>query len=434
MQTAKTWQFAAARSLDQQEQIEVRSPEEPSPENQSPKASGWVKVQKKVRINDDKPIRPTMIPLKSEEDKRSAYLREGDSHRVWRPKKAPQLANLVGDLLKKEKSKQSFELDPVATTPGPKHPALTPTAGPPRVDLKSRQKTVFNRVLATQELLRETTDELLKEEDEQPKQHLSLLEASKKITANIKKQRSTDQEAKENDFSSVVRMCLTKMRSGDMQVDDEATETKGLNNGVRRRQSRRGSKQIVTGAVPLKKWKNLARQETRAQMKNPVFDRAISEYPVNKKFDDHQDRERSSSIGVTSTGNEKSFGISFAEPTSSSAINPTVAPEDVTPPPVSLMKQDSRLLMKPSKMAQLKGAVGRKGSSGLPRQNPIDVEASLTSSITPLIQERSDSDSPELNTSSSKEKNVLLSDPSRKKLGRKSSSGSLTANTTGTML
>ncbi len=383
-----------------------------------------------------------MIPLKSEEDKRSAYLREGDSHRVWRPKKAPQLANLVGDLLKKEKSRPSFEFGMVATTPvRPKFSALTPTAGPSRVDLKSRQKTVFSRVLATQELLRETTDELLKEEeDEQPKPHLSLLEASKKITANIKKQRSTDQDSKGSDFSSVVRTCLGKMRSGDMSVDD----TGFGNAGIRRRPSRRASKKGHPGAIPLKKWKHLARQETLAQMKNPVYDRTTSEYPRNaaeETVPSHKSLGRSSSAGVSSTDNGESFGITFVDP-SSSKTNPTVSSpmnvtvvntEDVTPPPVPLMKQDSRAMMKPSKMAQLKGAVGRRSSSGLARQNPIDVEASLTSSITPLISNR-DSDSPEMDMSSSKEEKLLLSNPPQKKLGRNSSSGSLGDNATSTML
>ena len=62
------------------------------------------------------------------------------------------------------------------------------TTGESRGNLEARKKTVFNRLVATKELIRETTHELLKEEgDDQPKpqSHLSLLEASKKIPANI---------------------------------------------------------------------------------------------------------------------------------------------------------------------------------------------------------------------------------------------------------
>ncbi len=411
------------------------------------KATGWAKVQKKVRINDDRPQRPTMIPLKSEDNEKSAYLREGDSHRVWRPKKAPQLADLVSDLLKKEKTKQSSEPSVSATTPvGPRFLALTPTAAS-RSNLKARQKTVFNRVLATQVLLRETTDELLKEdEDQQLKPHISLLEASKKITANIKKQRSADEDARGDEFSSVVRSCLNKMRSGDGSMDastpNDNLGAKGFSNGVRRRGSKKG-------AVPLKKWKHLARKETQAQIgKNPVYDRTISEYPLRAMPEttvtSHKALGRSTSAG-TVPADESSFGITLVEPGSSSAhptadstINITITnPGDTTPPAHQLlMKKDSHGVIKPSKMAQLKGAVGRRGSAGLSRQTPIDLEASLTSSITPLIQNR-DSDSPEgveMGVASGTGKRLLLNDPPQKILGRSPSPDSLGKNVTSTML
>ena len=386
----------AGRTLQHEEdsQIQPATPDEESSAN----TSGWAKVQKKVRINDDRPERPTLIPIKSDEEVKSAYLREGDSHKVWRPKKAPQLANLVSDLVKKERAKQKNEPS-VATTPSGQRPSLTPT-GVSKGNLKARQKTVFNRLVATQELLRETTDELLKEEgDDQPKpqSHLSLLEASKKISANIKKQRSAEKEGKE-DFSSVVRKCLEKVRSEDSSSDahtptsDPSPTSKSAMSALRnRRVSRRGSR---IGLVPLKKWKNVAREETKGWVgKNPTYDRTISEYPLHRvdevpePIPEHRSLGRSTSAGVTSSDGSN-FGVTFVDPKSSanghhpsSPMNVTISDSSATTPPTHqpLVKKDSHGVMKKSPMAQLKGAAGRRGSAGLPRQEPIDVEASLAS-------------------------------------------------------
>ena len=437
-QAAMNWRSIADRTLTKLEVEGGLCPQQYLVVDEHEKGTGGAKVQKKVRINDDRPQRPTNIPLKDEDNQKSAYLREGDSHRVWRPKKAPQLANLVSDLLKKEKTKQSNEPSVSATTPvAPRFPVLSPTAAS-RSDLKSRQKTVFNRVLATQVLLRETTDELLKEdEDQQPKPHLTLLEASKKISANIKKQRSADEDARGDEFSSVVRNCLIKMRSGDQSIDvSTPNDNSGASNGVRRRNSRRDPKK---GAVPLKKWKHLARKETQAQFgKIPVYDRAISEYPLRampeKTVTSHTSLGRSTSAGIVPADDGSSFGITLVEPESSSAhpttVNITISnPGDTTPPAHQLlMKKDSHGVIKPSKMAQLKGAMGRRESSGLLRQTPIDLEASLTSSITPLIQ-NGDSDSPEGVASRGRER-LLLNDPPQKILGRSPSSDSLGKNVT----
>ena len=87
--------------------------------------------------------------------------------------------------------------------------------------MHSRQKTLFNRVIATQAILIEHTDELLNDEkpEEEPKpRHLSLLEASKKVTASLKRQKS-DEESK--NFSDIVSQYLNKSKS---EVDEKREE------------------------------------------------------------------------------------------------------------------------------------------------------------------------------------------------------------------
>ena len=222
MQAVKNWQLMAGRTLQcEDDPIQPASAEPPDGEA-SITTSSWDKVQKKVRFIDD---RPPIIPLKSDEEVNSAYLREGDSNKVWRPKKAPQWAEIVSDLLKKDEVKQTNEPS-VATTRSEPGLSLTPT-GTSRGNLKARQMTVLNRLLATQELLRETTEELLKDEKEdepKPRTHPSFYEVAKKIIANIKQQHS---ERRGDDFATVVLKYMENVRTeGGLQtttVDSSST-------------------------------------------------------------------------------------------------------------------------------------------------------------------------------------------------------------------
>ena len=392
---------------------------------------------KRVRIKDHE--RPTNIPLKPRSPKLelSAYLREGDSHRVWRPKKAPQLADLVSDLIKREKAGTEpvtpvATKAPKATTPGQRPPTLSPSVAS-KGNLRSRQRTLFTRVLATQAVLKETTDELLNEEEEQEegataKPHLSLFEASKKITDNIKKQRSEEGQQKGDEFSSVVSKYLTTLKSNSVETQPSPSETQPSEGFKGQRKTRRGSKRNA-GVIPLAKWKNLAREHKKhgGWVQNRGTQRSATEYPfANLPLIEeagtpssrmkHKPLDRSVSDPETvmteeqRRSNGSTFGITLVDsqpsPTAKGSDLKIQLPGDVdepgvgpTSPPIHqpIMKQDSHGIIKKSKLAQLKGkGAGVRRSTGLNRQGPVDFEVSLTSKQgdTASPNERSRSASP----------------------------------------
>lgn len=193
----------------------------------------------KVQLNDTDPSKAASATGKKKlngtkitrrASARTPFLREGETHFVWRPKKRPMLSDLVEMLRshgdegivedpEEQKLKESADdQEPFVTALPPRTPKPTKMGSsfalPRSGSLRTRQQALFNRVIATQAVLKESTDELLKEEEPQtpvkPK-HMSLFEASKKVTANLKKQKRANDGSK--DFSDIVSEYLAKTKA-----------------------------------------------------------------------------------------------------------------------------------------------------------------------------------------------------------------------------
>ena len=236
---------------------------------------GWAKARR-IRLRDHD-ARPSTLEFALGSGRRknakTPFLREGEMHKVWRPKQRPQLANLV-EMLKNQEPERATtpaptnvnrNLEEIAQVPSlngsTKHlnnTGLSPTA-PKSASLQSRQKTLFNRVIATQAVLKETTDELLKEEEEVPKKrHMTLLEASKKVTANLKKQKSKEEGTM--NFSDIVSQYLQKSKDEGRVRPETPTAGKGwdaLRTGQHAKQLKRKE---TRGAIPLITLREIVRE------------------------------------------------------------------------------------------------------------------------------------------------------------------------------
>ncbi len=370
--TKAIWQKVAARSLDMVENDKTASLEEKQ-ESGGEEQSGWNKV-KKVRIQNAK--RPSKLQLGGKptpklvavmKQAQSIYLREGESHQVWRPKK--QLSDDV-QKLNKELNQERQPTPDKAT----RQPLQTPTAS--KSSLRSRQKTVFNRALATQAVLKETTDELLNEADEEGdevnKPKISLKEASKRITANLKKQES-QAGVGSNNISSVVSQYLAKLRAeGGTDLlssggSDAATSPLVPQPTKRRQGTRRVAFIDDPGAVELKQWKRLVRnaktQSTQIGTKRERLDsgRAQTQYPLHIPGTPQEDQTLTSSghrkVHKTTSDSSiaKRVGFSDHSPQSSPsprAKSPGGSRIEFAHQP--LAKRDSNEVRKQSKMAEIK--------------------------------------------------------------------------------
>lgn len=221
------WQNVAERSL---EKGSVGAEGSSVEDSITSTGSKWG-VVKRVRIQGEEgkgePKRPQKLDLKRRRKTyKTPFLSEGETHMVWRPKKRPQLANLVEMLQQNETAdpaKPAQAANP-ATTPAEPNKLLSPPISR-TPSLRSRQKTLFNRVIATQAVLKEHTDELLYEEAEEQEsipRHMTLLEASKKVTASLKKQKSTEGESK--NFSDIVSQYLSKAKAPSAEGEGEKAE------------------------------------------------------------------------------------------------------------------------------------------------------------------------------------------------------------------
>ena len=266
------WQNVAGKSLEDRNAVSSSGVQ-----GQGTTGSGWGKV-KMVRISDD-PKRPDKLTLRAKRaSKPTPFLSEGERHMVWRPKKRPELAKLV-ELLKEtrqedapEKPEKPVEKSPVKPpTGGPWGALLTPSRTP---SLRSRQKTLFNRVIATQAVLKETTDELLNEDkplEEVTKKprHITLLDASKKVTASLKKQKSTEENSK--NFSDIVSKYLAKSRAESASSEEGSAPASatglgptGVSGGwgtVRGASRKPLQRKETRGAISLQTLRELVREE-----------------------------------------------------------------------------------------------------------------------------------------------------------------------------
>ena len=391
--TKAMWQKVAAKSLEMVEEEEEGDDKTTSlgsgekQENGGEQQSGWNKV-KKVRIQKAK--RPSKLQLTKNptpklvaiaRQAQSIYLREGESHQVWRPKK--QLSEKVEKLNKQVKEEERQPSPDKAKRP----PLQTPIAT--KSSLQSRQKTVFNRALATQAVLKETTDELLNEADEEGgeinKPKLSLKEASKRITANLKKQESQSGAGGSN-ISNVVSQYLAKLRAeGGTDLlssgGSDAATSPLVPQPVRRRQGTRRVAFIDTpGAVELKQWKKIVRnaktQSTQIGQKEKLTagsGRSQTQYPLHIPGTPQEDQT------LTSSGHRK-----IHKTTSDSSVAKHVGFSDHSPSPSPrtkspggggiefahqpLAKQDSNKVHKQSKMAEMKKALKNRRPT-IPRQD-----------------------------------------------------------------
>lgn len=395
--TKAMWQKMAAKSLDMVEEEENEkttslggSGEKMENGGEQQQVSGWNKV-KKVRIQKAK--RPSKLQLTKNPTPRlvavakqaqSIYLREGESHQVWRPKK--QLSDVVEKLNKELKQEERQPSPDKAKKP----PAQTPTAG--KSSLRSRQKTVFNRALATQAVLKETTDELLNEADEEGseanKPKLSLREASKRITANLKKQESHTGTTGGGNISNVVSQYLAKLRAeGGTELlssggSDTATSPL-VPQPVRRRQ---GTRRVAfttgtPGAVELKQWKKIVRnaktQSTQIGKQNGSTaadgGRSQTQYPLQNIPGTPQEEKT-----FTSSGHRKihktTSDSTVAKRVGFSNHSPQPSPSPRTKSPGTefahqpLAKRDSNEIHKQSKMSEMKAALKSRRPT-IPRQD-----------------------------------------------------------------
>ena len=214
------WRKVAEKSLEESSSFEdppnlseATPTSAPNPEDSiTSTGSGWNRPVKIVRISEgaDAKGRPKQLRLMRRKSFETPFLREGETHRVWRPKKRPELANLVEQLQRTENKTGEPGLSlglqpPPITAQPPKPPSSSSLTLPVRTpSLRSRQKTLFNHVTATQAVLKESTDELINTEEEEQgaepvsakkkgRGHISLLDASRKVTTNSKKQKLQDE-------------------------------------------------------------------------------------------------------------------------------------------------------------------------------------------------------------------------------------------------
>ena len=330
----------------------------PDDKPEATKSSGWNKVRK-VQLNDQ---RPATLQLRDSQplspERETYYLHEGQSHQVWRPKKSPQLANLVKDVLK---AKKEQERKSMPTTPGTS-----------KTDLRSRQRTLYSRVLATQAVLKETNDELLEEEEEEEedvedeveararrKSKLTLHAATKKISANILKQKSAESDKKT--ISDVVSQYLAQARS---EVAAQKEETQNASN---RRASRhktvRKQNAITPGAIPVKKWRQIVRENE-----------ALGKLTEMSQESDHSDDEVEAMKSKVKSKSPRNSAVSFAEFHSdnqklSSTKSPGVSTPDGEPLHKPILKKDSHGILKKSRLAEVKATTARRQS--YQRQDPL---------------------------------------------------------------
>lgn len=240
--------------------------------------SKWNKLKRRVRLNDscsDEQERPNQLRLKNvnqsfrRKTSVTPYLLEGQAHCVWLPKKQKtRLSDLVVNLKKERENRGEDENEREnVTAKGARKLSDSNLSLEPATpkSLRSRQQNLFDRLVATRAVLKETTDEILKEDEdeEKPIGHISLFEASKKVSANIKKQKES--AGSDNDFTNVVSQYLQKVRSGSQQSPGpQAASPLGdkYQDWSRPKLSRFNplKRQESNGAIPIATYRNLIRE------------------------------------------------------------------------------------------------------------------------------------------------------------------------------
>ena len=196
--------------------------------------------------------RPSDLNL-GDTPRKSLFLREGDGHKVWKPKrKRPQLYDVVKDVMKQRTLSETSE------EPEPE-PKPVPVE---KKSLRQRQQRLVNRLHVTQLVFKEQNEALINEDIEpsQHKKHLSLRDASKRITENLKRQKSNNGLH----FTDIVSQYIEQQSS--TEQEENADPPKPASAGpipspVKPRHPKGGKKAETPGVVPLNKWRQICRQQ-----------------------------------------------------------------------------------------------------------------------------------------------------------------------------
>lgn len=236
------WKRAAEKSLDQIQNGSIEQAAETG-----------------IDVSRESPERPLSLELENTPNKtqkhKSLFLREGDGHMVWKPKTpTPQLYNVVADLMKnRRRAKKAAEPETLAT--------------PEEKSLSERQRSLAFRIQATRRVLKVQNEELSKE-DVQPseqKQHISLRDASRRISEDLKRQKSAP--AGKLQFTDIVSQYIENQHSQEEQSDEVETplvHTPGLRPSPRQRQVNVRSADAPT-VMSIDKWRQMCRQRKDLQ-------------------------------------------------------------------------------------------------------------------------------------------------------------------------
>ena len=232
-------------------------------------------------------MRASQRPSNLNLERKSLFMREGDGHRVWKPKrKRPQLYDVVKDVMRQRTlSETSEEAEPEPEKPTPEEKK--------KKSLWERQRTLAHRLKVTQLVFKEQNEELVNE-DAQPKQ-LSLRDASRRISENLKQQKSDGLH-----FTDIVSLYLEQQHSTEQQENGETSKPESAGPIPSPIKPRRPKATAETpGVVPLQKWRQICRQQnhlerakTAFNLRNiPVFDE--KEETSKKQHHPPADRTRS---------------------------------------------------------------------------------------------------------------------------------------------
>lgn len=236
------WKRAAEKSLDQIQNGSIEQAAETG-----------------IDVSRESPERPLSLELENTPNKtqkhKSLFLREGDGHMVWKPKTpTPQLYNVVADLMKnRRRAKKAAEPETLATAE--------------EKSLSERQRSLAFRIQATRRVLKVQNEELSKE-DVQPseqKQHISLRDASMRISEDLKRQKSAP--AGKLQFTDIVSQYIENQHSQEEQSDEVETplvHTPGLRPSPRQRQVNVRSADAPT-VMSIDKWRQMCRQRRNLQ-------------------------------------------------------------------------------------------------------------------------------------------------------------------------
>ena len=223
--------------------------------------------------------------------RKSLFLREGDGHKVWKPKrKRPQLYDVVKDVMNQRTLSETSE------EPEPE-PKPVPVE---KKSLRQRQQRLVKRVHVTQLVFKEQNEALINEDIEpsQHKKHLSLRDASKRITENLRRQKSNNGLH----LTDVVSLYIEQQSSTEQEenVDPPKPASAGpIPSPVKPRHPKGGKKAETPGVVPLNKWRQICRQQNHlGRAKTALNLRNVPVYEENEKAQKEQqhppaDRTRS---------------------------------------------------------------------------------------------------------------------------------------------